>query len=103
MPHETSNTPSDASPLLTAIMNLSKFHREHEKYYASAPREQAVVLQRHARALLALADRWSTATPTPRRPLSAFEGTPDLNATVAIQLDGILFMEGEGDPPRWSS
>ena len=50
MPHETSNTPSDASPLLTAIMNLSKFHREHEKYYASAPREQAVVLQRHARA-----------------------------------------------------
>jgi len=87
-----------ASPLLTAIMNLSKYHREHEKYYASAPREQAVVLQRHARSLLALADRWSTTTPTPRTASSPFEGAPDLNASVAVQLDGILFMEGSGAP-----
>jgi hypothetical protein len=88
----------DGSPLLTAIMNLSKYHREHEKYYAVAPREQAVALQRHARALLALADRWSSTEPTPRTPLSGFEGAPDLNAAVATQLDGILFMEGEGEP-----
>jgi hypothetical protein len=86
------------SPLLTAIMNLSKYHREHEKYYASAPREQAVVLQRHARSLLALADRWSTTPPTPRAASSPFEGAPDLNAAVAVQLDGILFMEGSGEP-----
>jgi hypothetical protein len=91
--------PEDSSsPLLAAIMNLSRFHREHEKYYASAPREQAVVLQRHARSLLALADRWSTTTPLDRAPLSPFEGAPDLNAAVAVQLDGILFMEGEGEP-----
>ena len=99
MEHDPSTRNADeASPLLAAIMNLSKFHREHEKYYASAPREQAVVLQRHARSLLALADRWTTTTPTPRTALSPFEGAPDLNAAVATQLDGILFMEGEGEP-----
>jgi hypothetical protein len=87
-----------SSPLLTTVMNLSQFHREHEKYYASAPREQAIVLQRHARSLLALADRWMTTTPLAREPLSPFEGAPDLNAAVAVQLDGILFMEGEGEP-----
>ncbi len=91
-------TQDASSPLIAAIMNLSRFHREHEKYYASAPREQAVVLQRHARSLLALADRWTTTAPLDRAPLSPFEGAPDLNAAVAVQLDGILFMEGEGEP-----
>jgi hypothetical protein len=87
-----------AAPLLEAIVNLSRYHREHEKFYASAPREQAVQLQRHARALLALADQWSTAAPAARTALSPFEGAPDLNAGAAVQLDGVLFMEGEGEP-----
>jgi hypothetical protein len=94
--------PDAASPLLAAVMNLSRFHREHEKYYASAPREQAVMLQRHVRSLLALADRWSTTKPLARSPLSPFEGAPDLNAAVAVQLDGILFMEGETEPSEMS-
>ncbi len=98
MPEETATDRHDSSPLLAAIMNLSKYHREHEKYYASAPREQAVALQRHARSLLALADRWSTTTPMPRTASNPFEGAPDLNAAVAMQLDGILFMEGSGEP-----
>lgn len=92
---------SDPDPrerLLTAIMNLSAFHREHEKFYASAPREQAVVLQRHARTLQALADRWSVVDPVSATPYSPFEGAEDLNAPVALQLDGVLFMEGEGQP-----
>jgi hypothetical protein len=84
--------------LLEAIANLSEYHREHEKFYASAPREQAVLLQRHARSLLALADRWKVADVEHRAPFSPFEGAPDLNAAVATQLDGILFMEGEGEP-----
>ena len=36
-----------------------------------------------------------------RRRLPAFspyEGAPDLNAAAALQLDGVLFMEGEGEP-----
>jgi hypothetical protein len=32
------------TPLLEGMMNLTKFHREHEKFYASAPREFAVTL-----------------------------------------------------------
>jgi hypothetical protein len=87
-----------ASPLLDAIMNLARFHREHEKFYASAPREQAVELQRHARTLQALADRWSIVTPEHSTPFSPYEGTEDLNDLTAIQLDGVLFMEGEGKP-----
>jgi hypothetical protein len=84
--------------MLDAVLNLSRFHREHEEFYASAPRELALVLQRHARALEALADRWSTADVSTRRPLSPFEGAEDLNAAGALQLDGVLFMEGEGRP-----
>jgi hypothetical protein len=84
--------------LLEAMLNLTTYHREHEKFYASAPREQAVALQRHARSLQALADTWATAAPPGRAALSPFEGAEDLNSLAAIQLDGVLFMEGEGRP-----
>ena len=94
--------PSDTSPLLHAILNLSKFHREHEKFYASAPRELAVHLQRHARTLQALADTWSAAEPSTATPFSPYEGAEDLNSPAAIQLDGVLFMEGEGRPAEIS-
>jgi len=87
-------------PLLHAILNLSKFHREHEKFYASSPRELAVALQRHARTLQALADQWSGTQPSARSVLSPYEGTEDLNSEAALQLDGVLFMEGEGRPPE---
>lgn len=80
------------------ILNLARFHRDHERFYASQPRERAVALQRHGRALEALADRWSTVTPEDPEPFSPFEGAEDLNAAEALQLDGVLFMEGEGVP-----
>ena len=84
--------------LLQAITNLAAFHRDHEKFYAAAPREQAVALQRHARTLQALADRWSTSEPSARASFSPYEGAEDLNDPAALQLDGVLFMEGEGEP-----
>jgi len=84
--------------LLRAMSNLTHFHREHEQFYGAAPRETAVLLQRHARALQALADNWSHATPDDRDVLSPYEGAEDLNAAAAIQLDGVLFLEGEGVP-----
>jgi hypothetical protein len=90
--------PDPQSSLLRAIVNLAAFHREHEKFYASAPRSQAVILQQHARTLQALADRWSTTEPTRATPFSPFEGAEDLNDPAALQLDGVLFMEGEGEP-----
>lgn len=87
-----------ASELLSAMLNMSAFHREHEKFYSTAPREQAVVLQRHSRTLLALADQWTTAAPSAAPAFSPYEGATDLNAGAAIQLDGVLFMEGGGEP-----
>lgn len=87
-----------ADPLLDAIENLSHFHREHEKFYAQQPREQAVYLQRHSRTLSALADRWSTVTVETMNALNPYEGSVDLNTPEATQLDGVLFMEGEGEP-----
>jgi hypothetical protein len=84
--------------LFDAILNLSKFHREHEKFYASSPREFAVTLQRHARTLQAIADQWSNAEPSTRVAFSPYEGSEDLNSDTATQLDGVLFMEGEGRP-----
>jgi hypothetical protein len=86
------------SPFLHAIVNLAAFHREHEKFYASAPRAQAVTLQQHARTLQALADRWAVTEPDHPTPFSPFEGAEDLNDPAALQLDGVLFMEGEGEP-----
>ena len=84
---------------LHAIANLATFHREHEKFYAVAPREQAIVLQRHSRTLQALADQWSRTEPADRpTPFSPFEGAEDLNANAATQLDGVLFMEGDVEP-----
>lgn len=94
----TDGTADTADPMLVAVLNLARFHREHEQYYASAPREQAVVLQRHARTLQALADRWDTVEPSTRSALSPYEGAEDLNTPAATQLDGVLFLEGEGRP-----
>jgi hypothetical protein len=73
-------------------------HKEHERFYSSSPLETALRLQRHARSLQALADRWTTTEPTPRHALSPYEGADDLNSEAAIALDGALFLEGEGRP-----
>lgn len=93
----TTDTGGNAA-LLEAMLNLTKFHREHEKFYASSPRELAVVLQRHARTLQALADQWSTTQAATRVAFSPYEGSEDLNSLAAVQLDGVLFLEGEGRP-----
>lgn len=94
----STQTGDPALPLLDAMLNLTAFHREHEKFYSSSPREQAVALQRHSRALHALADRWIVTDASTRTVLSPYEGADDINADVALQLDGVLFMEGEGEP-----
>jgi hypothetical protein len=79
-------------------LNQSRVHKEHERFYSSSPLETALRLQRHARTLQALADRWTTVEPAPRTALSPYEGADDLNSEAAIALDGALFLEGEGRP-----
>jgi len=73
----STHSPDPPSPILRAILNLAAFHRDHEKFYAVAPREQAVVLQRHARTLQALADRWTTTEPVHPTPFTpTVSGSP---------------------------
>lgn len=95
-------SPADDSPrraaLLDVFINLSGYHREHEKYYGSAPLENAGALLRSSRSLKALAERWTTATPAPDPVPSPFAGAPDLNSAVAIETSGMLFMES-GEAP----
>lgn len=88
----------DANPVLEAALNLIRFHEVHERFYATAPLETAVRLQRHGRALLALADRWATVEPSPHAALSPYEGAEDLNSEAATALDGVLFLECGGRP-----
>ncbi|HEU5267669.1 MAG TPA: hypothetical protein VFU35_13260 [Jatrophihabitans sp.] len=90
--------PAGSNRLLEAALNLAAFHKQHERFYASSPLESALRLQRHARALLALADRWQIVEPSARPVASPFAGSEDLNSEAATALDGVLFMEGEGRP-----
>jgi hypothetical protein len=92
---DTTTDPTAA--LLRTMLNTTTFHRLHEEFYAVAPREQAVVLQRHARTLHALVDAWSIPG-EPSGSANPYAGAPDLTSPVALQLDGVLFMEG-GDTP----
>jgi hypothetical protein len=88
--------------LLGIAANLSRYHREHEKYYSEAPLIDAISLQRAARSLIALAERWSTAEPVAEPAPSPFAGAPDLNDERAIESSGVLFMEGGGEPAEIS-
>ena len=91
-------TQGQGDPLLGMVLNLARFHREHEKFYAESPLHDAIELQRDSRALKALAERWSVAAPEGEPSPSPFAGAPDLNDDRAIETLGILFMEGEGEP-----
>ncbi len=93
-----STTPVPGDPLIESALNLSRFHREHEKYYSTAPLDDAVALRRTSLALMALAERWSCAEAGGRSAASPFAGAEDLNDERAIETAGILFMEGEGEP-----
>jgi len=87
-----------ADPLLSIVLNLSQYHREHEKFYAESPLHDAISLQQTSRALKALAERWMVAAPEEHPAPSPFAGAPDLNDDRATETLGILFMEGEGEP-----
>lgn len=90
---------------LDTILNLSRYHREHELFYSHAPLDVASRLQAVSRGLKALALRWQGLEPTGPHPAAPaggrsarYAGCEDLNDPVATQTLGILFMEGEGEP-----
>lgn len=90
-------------PLMEAVRNLSRYHREHEKHYSFEPLEEALRLQRFSRTLKALAERWRTAEPSAHPAPSPFAGAEDINDERAIEETGVLFMEGEGEPGEITS
>jgi hypothetical protein len=80
------------------ILNLSKFHREHEKFYAQNPLEQAQKMHYVSKVLSTLADHWSDVEAGKSPNGNPFMGCEDLNDTSTIAYAGVLFMEGEGEP-----
>lgn len=88
--------------LLEAIGKLTRFHREHEKFYSQAPLSQAVEIQAASRGLKALAGQWSEAKPSEHPAANPFAGAEDLNPPGLVGERGILFMEGEGEPAEIS-
>jgi hypothetical protein len=84
------------------ILNLSKFHREHEKYYAWSPLKKSVELQKSSQVLKTLADRWKDVVIKEPNKGNPYIGCEDLNESSSIQHNGVLFMEGEGEPPEIS-
>jgi hypothetical protein len=88
----------EKDPFAKAILNLSKFHREHEKFYAQNPLEQANRLQFISRVLTTLADHWSQVQPKQSEKGNPYAGCEDLNEPSTIPYVGVLFMEGEGEP-----
>jgi hypothetical protein len=88
--------------LVETISNLAVYHREHEKYYAKAPLQQAINMQHASGVLKTFADRWRMINPEKPQEGSSYLGCEDLNETASIQSYGVLFMEGEGEPPEIS-
>jgi hypothetical protein len=83
---------------LDIISNLSKFHREHEKFYGQAPLQTAIEIQNASKTLKTIADKWINLKQTEKAEGNPYMGCEDLNEKATIQHDGLLFMEGEGEP-----
>ena len=76
---------TDMSEFLETILNLSKYHREHEKFYAKSPLECAIQLQKASGILKTLADRWEKVQAENPKEANPFMGCEDLNETASIQ------------------
>ena len=92
--------PNPPPQFLDVVANLARTHREHEKFYSQAPLGSAREIQAASRALKALAAQWSNAEPTEDPVPNPFAGAEDLNAPGLPAESGILFLEGEGEPPE---
>ena len=86
--------------LLETIENLSRFQLEHEKFYAQQPREQAVALQRHSRALCALADRWARVDATPLNAENPYEGPKTSTPQKQFSSTGSCSWKAKGSRPK---
>ncbi|WP_037066257.1 hypothetical protein [Pseudonocardia acaciae] len=93
-----------ADDRLPAMLNVARYHRAHERYHSLLSLEDAVALRRDANSLQAVADRLRDDAPPTTTPPGgagfAAMGCTDLSDASAVTSVGILFMEGEGEPPE---
>ena len=87
---------------IEVVSNLSKYHREHEKFYGQAPLKTAIEIQDASKTLKTIADKWIGLQQTEKAVGNPYMGCEDLNEEASIQHDGLLFMEGEGEPTEIS-
>lgn len=88
---------------LQAMLNICRYHRQHERYHTTESMNIAVELRRHSNAIKLLADKWSagatqSAAGDYSTPAMMAVGCDDLNDPAAITTTGVLFMEGESEP-----
>lgn len=89
---------TDFDAFVQTILNLSKFHREHEKFYSDWPLDRALHIRTASRTLSTLADRWGRVEVAEQPARNPYAGCEDLNELASIQGSGVLFMEGEAEP-----
>ncbi|MPY95274.1 MAG: hypothetical protein GEV08_20120 [Acidimicrobiia bacterium] len=91
---------------LEGMLAVARFHREHERFHSMNGLEQAAEIRRDSNALKVLAQRWLEAAESGRSTLDYDDprfqaaGCDDLNDKAAVATTGILFMEGESEPPE---
>ncbi len=88
----------DPESPLVGMLNMSKFHREHEKFYAKNPFKDAIRLQEASLVLKTLADRWTRVEPDAAAVGNPYRGCEDLNEKGDIAHTGVLFLEADGEP-----
>jgi hypothetical protein len=90
---------------IEGMLNIARYHREHERFHSMNGLETAMDLRRDANALKLLAERWLTVDEDAASPAVDYQdalfravGCADLNDRTAVATTGILFMEGEQEP-----
>ena len=92
---------------LDGMLQVARFHREHERFHSMKGLQDAADLRRESNALKVLADTWfraagressETARVDYQRAEFRAAGCEDLSDPVAVATTGILFMEGEQEP-----
>jgi hypothetical protein len=89
---------SEFEQRLAMMLNLSRYHREHEKFYARAPLERAVELHKVSGVLKTPAGRWAQVEARQPQQGDPYMRCEDLNEPSTIQHSGVLFMASEGEP-----
>jgi hypothetical protein len=98
-------TPHEGRTAIEGMLDVARYHREHERFHSLNGLETAMDLRRDANALKVVAERWlavdqdtTSSAVDYQDPRFRAAGSADLNDRTAVATTGILFMEGEHEP-----